>query len=81
MIFRSNKACAPASGNNTNPSVSPSAYDTTCIYRSDLVGPTDRGTAYRQDRTESFLDGILYEINFGLLHLLFMFYHRLTSIL
>lgn len=63
MTFRANKACAPVAVADRNPTVSPSAHDTTCVYRSDKVTPTTRLAYYRHPRTESFMEGIVYDIN------------------
>ncbi|KAH9254574.1 hypothetical protein BASA81_007331 [Batrachochytrium salamandrivorans] len=63
MTFRANKACALVAAADKNPTVSPSAFDTTCVYRSDKVTPSTRMAYYRQARTESFLEGIVYDIN------------------
>jgi hypothetical protein len=58
MIFRANKVCARA--DPATPGVSPTGFDTSCIYRADRVGKTNRGSAYRESRLESFLDGVVY---------------------
>jgi len=71
LYFRANQACGPRVPRSTPTSVN-QFLDTTCIYRSDKVTPTTRQNYYRgltgatnpsDRRTESFLEGIVYDIN------------------